>query len=547
MEHKPNTKYSMGDSGKHSQTRFWRKMCCHLDGVAIGAAVEALADRGLLGRLEKACGPLAVDVLAAEFGARPGYLHVALRALADQGFVTLAPLGHPAALGIEMTDAGRAWLSFLSYYKGAARRAAAAALLQRIVEHAPHATSIDVPLLPDQPYPSTGSAMEERAWLQACGPTVAGIASELFSRGMLHLMSSSIGLPIDAKGGATGAGAVWSLLLDVIKAHGWAERRGDRWHLTDEGMPLATSAPQYFYSVSYLPLAARLGSLLFPDVKPPKESDGRSVDRSLDIRFSGMVFEKTCKTKFLELALPVFQQEPLERQPAAVVDMGCGDGTMLIELFHAIKEKTKRGQRLDECPLTMVGADYSSEALETARRRMKERGIPGFCVPGDIGDPDALAEHLTAHGVDPHDVLQISKSVIHNRSYLHSSAPSPALPSATRPTTVFALPDGSATPAEDVERSLVDLFRKWLPWMRRHGMIAIEAHSVPSSIVAATAGLNPWTGLHALHGFSNQYLLDAPAFRRATETAGLRVEGERTLVAADKNWPILVAWRLSDG
>ncbi len=313
------------------------------------------------------------------------------------------------------------------------RRGAAGALLPRIVEHTPHATSIDVPLLPDHPYPTSGSAMEERAWLQSAGATMAAVAAELFSRGMLHLMSSSIGLPIDAKGGTTGAGAVWSLLLDVLKSHGWAERRGDRWHLTDEGSPLAAAAPQYFYSVSYLPLAARSGSLIFPDLKPPKESDGGSVDRSLDIRFSGMVFERTCKKEFLELALPRFQQEPLEQQPAAVVDMGCGDGTMLIELFHAIREKTKRGQRLDERPLIMVGADYSSEALGTARRRMKERGIPGFCVPGDIGDPDALAKHLTTHGIDPHDVLHISKSVIHNRSYLHSSAPCPALPSATPP------------------------------------------------------------------------------------------------------------------
>jgi hypothetical protein len=115
--------------------------------------------------------------------------------------------------------------------------------------------------------------------------------------------------------------------------------------------------------------------------------------------------------------LPLFNEAELFRQPAAVVDTGSGDGTLLVELHRAIAAHTRRGRHLADYPLVMVGAEFNALAQAATAARLQEAGIPHLTVFGDIGDPASLAKTLERHGLDPHQVLHVSKSVIHNRAY----------------------------------------------------------------------------------------------------------------------------------
>src|SRR4029078_858622 len=84
--------------------RVWDALCRHIDGMAIGAAMAPRHERGALAMLpaqdRTQFGPLR-DRLAAN----AGFLHVALRLLADQGWV--ARQGEPGTDQMTITPTAR--------------------------------------------------------------------------------------------------------------------------------------------------------------------------------------------------------------------------------------------------------------------------------------------------------------------------------------------------------------------------------------------------------------------------------------------------------
>jgi hypothetical protein len=135
--------------------------------------------------------------------------------------------------------------------------------------------------------------------------------------------------------------------------------------LTPDGEIAVSLARQYRYPVTYLPLLRQVPELIFGE--PAKTDEGGEethLDRELDLRFSGDVFTAACREPFLGLALPLFEAAPLDRQPALVVDAGCGDGALLEALYLAVRERTARGRRLAERPLLMAGVDPSGRPAD---------------------------------------------------------------------------------------------------------------------------------------------------------------------------------------
>lgn len=59
----------------------WNEVCHHADGLAVGSTTAALDERGVPRLLTE--GPTTVGGLRRRLHANPGYLHVAIRLLAD--------------------------------------------------------------------------------------------------------------------------------------------------------------------------------------------------------------------------------------------------------------------------------------------------------------------------------------------------------------------------------------------------------------------------------------------------------------------------------
>jgi SAM-dependent methyltransferase len=509
------------------------RVCRHIDGLAIGSTVAALADRGVLAYLMDR-DRVTIGELRARYAANPGFLHVAVRLLADQGWVECSGEFGTDRLDVAATDQGRVAAGFAAAYQrasmlprtalrlgdlfarqsrdAAVERAFAAALDEARAEWA-----VDRSLRP------VGTRLQILAHLD--GHLFAPVMAQLARHGDFGPER----IPQLGRGGA-----VRRLVLDLLALAGWVTPGDDEGLLTAEGRIAARYAPQYWYPVGYLPLFAQVPELVFGDPDRDRYALGPApethVDRELDIRFSGAVFAGVLRDRFLEVALAPFDREPLEAQPGSVVDTGCGDGTVLAEFYRAIRERTVRGANLDRRPLLAVGIEPSEAARRVAAARLAEDGVPHLMLDGDIGDPQGLVRMLAEHGVDADDALHITKSVLHNRRHKGATVgrTDAALPDFAG---AYAAPDGSALTPGEVADDLAALLHAWRGAIRRHGMVVVEAHCADPALTASLAGRSIHTAQDATHGYSCQYPITPDAFAWAATAAGLRSAAHREIGA----------------
>ena len=257
------------------------------------------------------------------------------------------------------------------------------------------------------------------------------------------------------------------------------------------------------------------------------------LDRAADIRFSTEVFERSCAPPLLALALPLFSAGRGRRPPAAIVDVGCGEATLLAALFRALRETpATSGAAAD---LVLVGIENNPVADAAARRTLAASGAHYAVIGGDVTHPDAIARDLADLGIDLADALHVNKSVIHDRELLvgETEAP-PSLVTGISDLAegVFARPDGTLVSAGLAQDDLWRFFERWRPYLRRHGMITLEPHSLTVEEAAPLSGCSLTVVMEALHGFSCQYLTTAGRFAEAAVRAELTILDRRMIGSA---------------
>jgi len=505
--------------------RVWDALCRHIDGMAIGTTVAALHERGALAILA-AQDRTEFGPLRERLAANAGFLHVALRLLADQGWV--ARQGEPGTdqMTITPTARGRIVMTELAGAYPAAVRS--------------------LPVRVDGEPGPFGTLMR-REW-----GLPAGVPPDVRHQVLSHLNGHLVAPVMHAVSSGEADIATSRGAAEILAAAGWARLDADVPELTPDGEIATSLARQYRYPVMYLPLLRQVPELIFGE--PAKTDEGGEethLDRELDLRFSGDVFTAACREPFLGLALPVFEAAPLDRQPALVVDAGCGDGALLEALYLAVRERTARGRRLAERPLLMAGVDPSPVARRMASARLSAAGVPHVIMDGDIGDPVGLERALAARGLDARDALHVCKSAIHDRAYEGPAPEAPESPEtpegpASPPNYAgppgagaYARPDGSAIPASSVALDLARLFRRWRPVASRHGWLVIEAHAAPAAVLARLIGRTHATVLDATHGYACQYPVEPGVFAWAARAGGFVSRGHAEPGAATLGHTIL--------
>ena len=499
--------------------RVWDALCRHIDGMAIGTTMAALHERGALAMLA-ARDRTDFGPLCERLAANAGFLHVAMRLLADQGWV--ARHGEPGTdeMTIAPTARGRVVMTRLAGAYPAAVR------------------SLPVRVHSD---PGPFGTLMRREW----GLPAAGVPPDVRHQVLSHLNGHLVAPVMHAVSSGKADIAASRGAAEILALAGWARLDGEVPGLTPDGEIAVSLARQYRYPVMYLPLLRQVPELIFGE--PGQTGDGGEethLDRELDLRFSGDVFSAACREPFLGIALPLFEQAPLARQPALVVDAGCGDGALLETLYLAVRERTERGRRLAERPLVMAGVDPSPVARRMASARLSSAGVPHVILDGDIGDPAGLEQALAERGLDARDALHVCKSAIHDRAYTGPGQTGPragAQQGGGPPAGAgaYALPDGSAIPASSVALDLAGLFRRWLPVASRHGWLVIEAHAVPAAILAGLVGRTHATVLDATHGYACQYPVEPGMFAWAARAGGFVSRGHAEPGAAALGHTIL--------
>ncbi|MFN8215408.1 MAG: class I SAM-dependent methyltransferase [Solirubrobacterales bacterium] len=312
--------------------------------------------------------------------------------------------------------------------------------------------------------------------------------------------------------------AIGRLLADL----GWVDRAG-AW--TEAGLQARSFALHFGGVATYLPLLARLPELYTGRrTVVPEPAAGRAewhVNRSLNVRISAAAHKRYFADSD-PLFIEIFNREPIAEQPRFIADMGCGQGSWLAHLHRLVRDRTARGARLEDHPLTMVGVDPDPIAREEARQYLAREAVPALLLPGDVTDPEGLAAALAEHGLRIEEGLHIRSFIDHERSF-RGGAPEAGV--AGWASGVYLDADGGRLAAAAVERDLVAHLERWAALVPRHGMVVLEAHCTPPEIVARHLGEMHGLAFDAHQAYSKQYPVDHPSFLACCRRAGLRPVG----------------------
>ena len=499
----------------------------HLAGIVLAPTFKALYDRGVFDLFNGPREFWTVDQLAQRVNANRGYLRVALRLLVCAGWLE------------QRSYNGSGPCYSLTREGGVAVRLAPTAY-EDVVPLIPQLMDLQNLLagkIPDyvlEAFDSLVCRMKTRWGIaslrdplgaRVCGQIRGHADGLLVGPAMVALARSGVFAQLEP--GPTcaeqipGNRKLLACLFDYLSVQGWALRGENCVALTPCGRYAAQIAASYGVTVSYLPLFCLLDKLLFGNAAFPRLDVGGAellVDRAMNVWGSGGA-HRTYFEKVDEIIVEIFNR-PLDEQPAGICDMGCGDGTFLAHLYSVVRTRTARGAVLDERPLVAVGADVNKVAREAAERSLRDAGISNtHVIAGDINHPQQLAADLQARGLNIHDLLHVRSFLDHNRPYVRPENYAPG--SRTARTAGAFAHVGKDIPADELEESLVQHLRRWVPYVGRFGLVVLELHTLPPELTAANLERTLTLAYDGTHGFSDQYLVELPIFLDCAHEAGL--------------------------
>jgi hypothetical protein len=499
----------------------------HLDGIVTAPTAYTLHQHGVLDfLLEKQ--EASLPELTTHFSANDGYLNVALRVLASQGWLEQHIDNATEHIAYRVTDRGRLAFALVPLYADVVQ------LMQVSGKYHPRKFE-------QEPY---------RLWAQVADKYKAGYGLALSENPeerdvqqqvLLHIEGLLMG-PTIVLLGMNGMFHKYFMesrfspeefhenhedfrrILDLFTHLGWFRKVRDQYEYTEEGVFFAKRGSAYGVTVSYIPTFRHLDELIFgnPNVlwEKPENSPELHVDREMNVWGSGGA-HATYFNVIDEIIIELFNR-PIHEQPKGILDMGCGNGAFLQHLFEVIERQTARGKVLDQYPLFLVGADYNQAALKVTRANLIKADIWAKVIWGDIGRPDLLAEDLREnYNIDLRELLNVRTFLDHNRIWER-----PAQRTENRlseSTGAFAF-RGRRISNNEVEDNLLEHLKKWTPYVDKYGLLTMELHTISPALTATYLGKTAATAYDATHGFSDQYIVEVEVFHKVAAEAGLYPE-----------------------
>eukprot|EP01097_Dermamoeba_algensis_P010990 TRINITY_DN8356_c0_g1_i1.p2 TRINITY_DN8356_c0_g1~~TRINITY_DN8356_c0_g1_i1.p2 ORF type:complete len:470 (-),score=80.70 TRINITY_DN8356_c0_g1_i1:732-2141(-) len=245
------------------------------------------------------------------------------------------------------------------------------------------------------------------------------------------------------------------------------------WELTPSGKMLFSRLPHLALSTSYRPLLAQLEELLIGSpqrvfTRTAESQEEGHIIRSLNLSASAFLHQRYFECLSEEIC-SVFNRSEKD-QPDYVMDVGCGDGTLLAKLYNDVKRQSTRGQVLDQRPLVMIGVDFNPEALSIAEKNLKGQGIPHLLLLGDIAAPAQIADDLRKkYSVSMDNVLHVRTFLDHDRSFVVNTKEQELMDRIQYVTTESIHVDekGGRIPPESSLLSLVQHLYRWSSVVKR--------------------------------------------------------------------------------
>ncbi|MEZ4886254.1 MAG: class I SAM-dependent methyltransferase [Chitinophagales bacterium] len=495
----------------------------HLDGIVTAPTAYALHQKGVLEYILQEQ-KTSLQQLTDTFNANEGYLNIALRVLASQGWLDYEIIGNDV-IQLKVNDSSATAFDLIPLYKDVVELMGYSGkfhhrkfakepflFLERIFkkyqQHYGVAFSQDESILNLQ-----WQVLKHIEGIMV-GPTIVALGmSGMFHKYFMEASFKPEEFHQDPES--------FQRMLDMFAFLGWFKKRNDTYSFTEKGLFYAKRASAYGVTVSYIPTFRNVEELIFgnPNVlwNVPSGAQEIHVDREMNVWGSGGAHTTYFK-KIDEIIIDLFNQ-PIDLQPKGIVDMGCGNGAFLIHLFDVIEHRTLRGTMLEEHPLFLVGADYNKAALKVTRGNLIQADIWAKVIWGDIGRPDFLAKDLQEnYGIQLQELLNVRTFLDHNRIWETPNEKTPNRMSAS--TGAFAF-RGKRISNADVEDNLREHLQRWTPYVEKFGLLVIELHTIAPSLTAKNIGRTAATAYDATHGFSDQYIVEIEVFHKMAAEAGL--------------------------
>ncbi|WP_136666704.1 class I SAM-dependent methyltransferase [Flavobacterium sp. H122] len=495
----------------------------HLDGIVIVPIASILKEKGITSYLLEVH-KTNLKELTDKFNANEGYLNVAIRALASQGFLEYEVVNQKNEISIAINDKSEiAFSQFYLYDDVVKTLSLTDAFTANVINS--HSISILNPLFEKyknrfglQPDTTTVLGQIQHQILKHIeGILVSPLIVNLGMTGMFHKYFMETSFSADEFHKEPEA---FTVMLDFFTNLGWFTEKKGKYQFTEAGLFFAKRASAYGVTVSYLPMLKNIETLLFGNPNKLRDIAVNEteihVNREMNVWGSGGAHSTYFKV-IDEIIIELFNR-PIAEQPKGILDMGCGNGAFLQHIFNVIERQTLRGKMLEEYPLFLVGADYNQVALKVTRANLIKADIWAKVIWGDIGNPDLLAEDLQEnYGIDLKDLLNVRTFLDHNRIW---TEPKSMHNITSNSTGAFAY-RGELLSNNAVEANLFEHLEKWSKYVHKFGLLLIELHTVNSKIVAQNIGKTPATAYDVTHGLSDQYIVEIEEFVKVAEKAGL--------------------------
>lgn len=493
---------------------FRKRLFLHQDGFILTMLLGALREHGVMDLFADGRAHSVGDI-AQRTPATPAHLHVALRCLAQQGWLSREGMPGTDALAYRLTDLGRAVAPVFPLYDDLGRF---------LRQHMP----LDKSLLNGS---GPAPRREFAQWVDRALDdwSLPDLGAEELRDQVHHHLNGNLALGImlglwnldyfDAPWPSAGKDQAIADAMRFLTHLGWFDRAREVW--TTEGRIACGHALHYGMVGSYYPMLTELNSLLFGNraIHAGDNAAGEwHVDRRLNVLASSAAHARYFRDAD-DIFIDIFNREPIAEQPAFVADNGCGDGAWLKHIYALVAKRTKRGKHLADYPLLMAAADYNAAALDVARKTLADSGTPSLVLFGDITEPERFARDLAAHGLDIANGLHIRAFIDHNRRYRGAEPTTNGGP-ADQSTGAYVDDLGQVIPNRALEQNLIAHLRGWAPYVDRHGLVLLEAHCVDPRVAAREVGEVHNIVFDTYHGFSQQYPVDFEVFMQAAGAAG---------------------------
>ena len=352
----------MVDLSKKEKLAIRKRIFLHLDGWALIPTIYNLNKLGVLQLLEENH-TISLKDINAVAKTNEGYLNVALRLLASQGYILREVNNELDEITHTITATGTQAFEMADHYDGVYELMKELAVRPRTII----SEKADLELI-------VNTWKELKNFSSYKDSTIRRQMS-YHMEGVL-LAPVMVGLGIEGRFDTINTESILSAALlklpqqtfdwfvEVLDQLLFVKKTDAKLTLNAKGLYYLKRASAYGVTVSYLPTFAQLDTLLKGDPTKLREhdEDGHEthVYRYMNVWGSGGAHSTYFK-KVDEIIIALFNK-PIAKQPKGIIDVGCGDGTFIEHVFNVIYTKTERGKVLNEHPLFIVGADYNKKA-----------------------------------------------------------------------------------------------------------------------------------------------------------------------------------------